>query len=133
MKEDTRERITILSKKDLDISYYKGPGKGGSARNKTSNACLMTHRESGSQGRSSESRSLEENKQKAFQNMIKTPKFKIWLNKTLFKIREEESMEDQIARELENPKNVKYEIKANGKWEEVGIDYFLTEEAKKEA
>jgi len=132
MKEDTRERITILSKKDLDISYFCGSGAGGQARNKVASGVLITHRESGAQGRCSETRSQEQNKRKAFENLCKTPKLKFWLSKKLFEIREEESMEEQIARELENPKNVKYEIQVEGKWKEIESEYFLTEEAKKE-
>ena len=132
MKEDTRERITILSKKDLDISYFCGSGAGGQARNKVASGVLIQHKESGASGRCSESRSQDQNKRKAFENMLKTPKLKMWLSRKLFEIRERESMEDQISRELEDPKKMKYEVKVDGKWEEVGSDYFFTEEAKQE-
>ena len=132
MKEDTRERITILSKKDLDISYFCGSGAGGQARNKVASGVLIQHKESGASGRCSESRSQDQNKRKAFDNMLKTPKFKIWLSRKLFEIREQESMEDQISRELDDSRKMKYEVQIEGKWKEVGADYFLTEEAKQE-
>jgi protein subunit release factor B len=130
MKEDTRERITILSKKDLDISYFCGSGAGGQARNKVASGVLITHKESGAQGRCSESRSQDQNKRKAFENLCKTPKLKFWISQKLFEIREQETMEEQISRDLDDPSKMKYEVKIDGKWKEVGPEYFLTQGAK---
>lgn len=127
---DKREKITIASRKDFEVSYYVGPGHGGQKKQKTHSGVQIIHKETGAIGRCSESRSQAENKGKAFQNLLKTPKMKIWINKKLFEIREKESMEEQIEKKLNNPNNVKYEIKEDGKWVEVKENYFETEQAK---
>lgn len=130
--EKEKQKITIVSKKDLDISYYIGPGKGGQKKQKTSSGCQIIHRESGAISKCSENRSQAQNKKLAFERLVKVPKFRVWLNKKLFEIREGERMEEQIDKELENPNNIKYEVKIDGKWTEIDNKYFDTEEAKKE-
>lgn len=129
---EEKQRINLVSKKDLEFSYFCGPGAGGQAKNKIASGCQITHPESGAVGRASDSRSLHDNKRAAFIKMTESPKFKFWLAAKLFEIRQGEKMEEQIERELKTPSNLKYEIKLNGKWEEIAPEYFDTEEAKKE-
>lgn len=78
MNEEKR-RVTILSKKDLDVSYYCGPGAGGQARNKVASGVQIIHRESGAIGRAHDSRSQADNKKNAFQRLLATPQMKFWL------------------------------------------------------
>lgn len=127
-----KEKINLVSEKDLDISYFVGPGKGGQKKQKTHSGVNIIHRASGAIGRCSEDRSQAQNKKAAFINMTKTPKFKFWLNKELFKLREKESMEEQIEKEVNDPNKTKYEIKIEGKWTSVNKEYFNSEDAKKE-
>jgi len=47
------ERITLVSKKDLDISYFVGTGAGGQNKQKNATGCQMIHRASGALGRCS--------------------------------------------------------------------------------
>lgn len=129
---DNKERITLVSEKDLEISYFVGPGHGGQKKQKTHSGVNIIHRESGAVGRCSEDRSQARNKRTAFERMIKTPKFKFWLNKKLFELREKESMEEQIEKEVNNPSKTKCEIKKDGKWVEVNKEYFNNEDAKRE-
>jgi protein subunit release factor B len=130
--EKERERIRIVSRGDLDISYFIGPGKGGQKKQKTSSGCQIIHRASGAVGRCSEDRSQERNKRTAFLNMLKTPKMKFWLSKKLYEIREQETLEESIEKSM-TPPNLKFEIKDNnGKWTEVEADYFDKEIAKEE-
>ena len=35
--------MATINKKDLKIEWYRGQGKGGQHRNKTENACRLTH------------------------------------------------------------------------------------------
>jgi protein subunit release factor B len=127
-----KERITILSQKDLDISYFIGSGHGGQKKQKTSSGCQMIHKQSGAIGRASDNRSQLQNKKLAFERLIKHPKMKLWLSKKLFEIRENESMEEQIETELNNSDNMKFEVRVDGKWKQVNDDYFNTETAKQE-
>jgi len=132
MSEDNKERITIASRKDFDVSYYCGSGAGGQKRNKTASGVQIIHRESGAMGRNSESRSQAQNKEKAFQSLVKSPKFKFWLNRALYEIRQGEKIEETIDREVSDPSITKTEVRIDEKWVEVGPEYFKTEEALKE-
>lgn len=121
---DNRQRVRILSKKDLDISYFCGSGAGGQARNKVASGVQIIHRETGAIGRASDSRSQEQNKKSAFERLLKTPKMKFWLASRVFEVKQGESLESMIEKDMKD-ENLKFEIKnAEGKWEEVTASYF---------
>lgn len=127
-----RQRINILSKKDLDISYFCGSGPGGQARNKVASGVQIIHHESGALGRASDSRSQDQNRQSAFNRLMEHPKMKFWLARKLYEIQQQETMEETIIKETA-AENLKIEIKdKDGKWTEVSHDYFETQEAKTE-
>jgi protein subunit release factor A len=131
-KVDTREKVRILSRKDLDISYYCGPGKGGSAKNKVASGVLLTHRETGAQGRCSDSRSQADNQKEAFKRLLATPKMKFWLAAKIYEVRTSETLEETVEKSV-TPDKLKLEIKdEEGKWKEVPNDYFETAGAKYE-
>lgn len=131
-KTDNRERVRILSEKDLSISYFCGSGAGGQARNKVASGVLIRHEESGASGRASDSRSQADNKKSAFKRMLETPQMKFWLAKKIYEIRNEETIAESVAKETTGA-NLKYEIKnAQGQWEAVPESYFETPAAKDE-
>lgn len=121
--EPERERITICSRKDFDVSYFVGSGHGGQNRQKCHTGVNIIHRESGAIGRASDSRSQEQNKTAAFKRLRAHPKFQFWLTKKLWELREQETMEESIAKSL-TAENLRYEIKEGGKWIQVSEDYF---------
>jgi protein subunit release factor A len=55
-----------VRKEDLRIDYYRGSGKGGQKRNKTSNACRITHKITGLSAQCEDGRSQTKNKETAF-------------------------------------------------------------------
>lgn len=127
-----KERISIATKKDFDVSYFCGSGAGGQARNKVASGVQIIHRESGAIGRASDSRSQADNKKSAFERLLETPKMKFWIVKKLYEVRSHEKIEDTIEKET-TPENLKFEIKnAEGKWEEVNDSYFDSPAAKEE-
>ncbi len=130
--EDQRQKITIVSHRDLEFSYFCGSGAGGQARNKVASGVQVKHIESGGIGRASDSRSQDQNKRAAFLRMTESPKFKFWLAGRLYEIQQGEKMEEEIDRSVNDPKNIKYEVKINGKWEEVSKEFFDTIAAKQE-
>ena len=131
-KTDTRERINILSPKDLDVSYFCGSGAGGQARNKVASGVQIIHRETGAIGRASDSRSQADNKAEAFRRLLATPKMKFWLAAKIYEVRQHESMEQTIAKET-RPESLRFEIKdPTGRWEEVEESYFDSPAAKEE-
>jgi len=130
--DNTRKCVTIVSKKDLDISYFCGSGPGGQKKNKTASGVQITHRESGAIGRASDTRSQHQNKLAAFVRMSEHPKFKFWLARKLYEMEQGEKLEATIERDMAL-ENLKFEIKdENGKWIEVSSDYFQTDVAQTE-
>lgn len=130
--KNNREKISLATAKDFDVSYFCGSGAGGQARNKVASGVQIIHRESGAMGRASDSRSQAQNKKSAFERLTKTPKMKWWIEQKLYEIRENETLEETIERETTD-ENLKFEIKdSDGKWKEVDKNYFDTAEAKKE-
>lgn len=131
MKEE-RQRITILSKKDLEFSYYCGPGHGGQAKNKVASGVMIRHLESGALGRAHDSRSQDQNKREAFRRLCATSQMKFWIARKLHEIRNDETIEETIEKEC-SPENLKLEVKdENGKWTVVPPEYFETPSAKTE-
>lgn len=129
---DERQRVTILTKKDLTITWYSGgPGAGGQYRNKHNNCCRIIHEESGAKSQCTEERSQQQNLRIAFDRLIKTPQMKFWIAKRVAEIRGEETVEQKVARET-TPDNFKFEIKRDGKWVEAGEKHFESEEATAE-
>jgi protein subunit release factor B len=128
---NNKEKITILNANDLEISYYCGSGPGGTNRNRKSTGVQIIHKESGSIGRASDSRSQTDNKKNAFIRLTESTKFKVWLNKKLFEIKNQETAEEAVEKELAGS-NVKYEIKKDGQWIEVPPEYFESDESKKD-
>lgn len=129
-RPENMERVTILSLKDLDVSYFCGSGAGGQARNKVASGVQMRHGESGAVGRASDSRSQHENKKSAFQRLLRDPRMKFWLARKVQEVRLGESLDAVIERET-SPENLRYEVKdESGKWTEVQDSYFNSERAK---
>lgn len=113
---DERERVTILSQKDLTVSYFCGSGAGGTNRNKVASGVLIQHAESGAQGRASDSRCQIDNKRAAFKRLLQDPKMKFWLAKQLYEIRQGETLEQTVAKDMA-PENLRVEVKdADGRW-----------------
>jgi protein subunit release factor B len=74
-----KEKITIVTKKDLRIDTFRPGGNGGQKMQKTSSGVRITHIESGAVGESTDTRSYAENRKIAFRRMAKHPKFERWL------------------------------------------------------
>lgn len=131
-KVDNREKVTIVSRKDLELSYFVGPGKGGQAKQKCSSGCQIKHIESGAIGRCSESRSQDQNKQAAFKKLLEDPKMKFWIAKKIYEIQQLETIEETVEKEC-RPQNLKFEVKdENGRWIEVSESHFNSLAAKEE-
>jgi hypothetical protein len=130
---DERQRVRIVSPKDLDVSYFCGSGAGGQARNKVASGVQIIHRETGAIGRASDTRSQAENKKSAFQRLLKHPRMKFFIAAKVFEVRQGETLDQAVEQDM-NPEKLKFEIKnAEGKWEEVPVNYFDGEAAKEQS
>lgn len=74
-----RQKIISLNKDDFKWQVFRGFGKGGQKRNKTSNAVRCIHEASGAVGEAEDGRSQDLNRKMAFKRMADSPEFKTWL------------------------------------------------------
>lgn len=117
-----RELLFSVTAKDCDWSFSHGTGNGGQARNKSQSAVHCHHRASGARAFSQAGRSQEDNKRDAFVKMCETKEFKAWHQREVWK---KLGVLDQVERAVEeglSPKNLRLEIKVDGKWTEVSLD-----------
>jgi len=119
---DKKEQTPFFSvtASDCRFDYYRGSGKGGQKRNKTSSAVRCTHLASGAVGQSEDGRSQAQNKKTAFSRMAETKKFKIWLQMEFSrKAGIEAEIEAKVDREMREH-NLLIEGKTDdGKWEKI--------------
>ena len=126
--EKKKELLFSVTKNDLEWEYFRGSGKGGQKRNKTSNAVRCTHRPSGAVGRAEDSRSQLGNKKLAFRRMAESKEFQKWVQIECARVLGWiDELEKKIDKEIKT--NIKTEIKdEDGKWKKVSIEELKTEE-----
>ena len=111
-----RELLFSVNKSDCRWDYYRGSGKGGQKRNKTSNCVRCTHEPSGAVGKSEEGRSQKQNRKKAFRRMAESEEFKRWVQiEASKKCGETAEINKAIDKEM---RDVKCELRIDGKWVE---------------
>lgn len=112
-----REKLVSVTKKDFDIQYYaKSSGAGGQKVNKTNSAVRIRHRDSGAEGKCSDSRKQRENKITAFNRLTQSNKFKLWLSmETAKALLGKQEMEKRLEAALK-PSNLKIDVIQKGRW-----------------
>jgi len=112
---DEKLILFTITKKDCRFDYYKGSGKGGQKRNKTSNCCRCTHVPSGAQATAEDGRSKDHNTRLAFKKMAESKKFQKWAKLEAFrKMGVIAEIEQKIEAEIRD--NIKVEYVQNGRW-----------------
>lgn len=113
-----RERLFSVTASDCRWDYYRGSGKGGQKRNKTSNCVRCTHSASGATGKAEEGRSQVANRRRAFRRMAESPRFVEWCRVEVARATGElAEIERRVDRELEN---VRCEVRdVAGRWVEI--------------
>lgn len=72
-----RDRVTV-TRQDLVVTYYRGTGKGGQKRNKTSNCVRIQHPASGAMVEATEDRIQQRNQREALRRLSVHPRFVAW-------------------------------------------------------
>lgn len=106
-----KERMFSVTSKDVEWKMKRGSGKGGQARNKTSNAVQCYHAPSGASGEAEDEREMPINRKKAFERMIATPEFQSWL-----KLKIDAGLGKV---EIEEPNDLGYKVKRKLRMDEV--------------
>jgi len=110
-----REKLFSVTLADCDLQTFRAGGPGGQHQNKTETGVRIIHRASGARGESREERSQLQNKKKAWRRMTEDPKFKIWLNREIFRRQGKASPEELVKQDM-IPDNLKVEVRENGRW-----------------
>lgn len=111
-----KELLFSVTKNDLRIDYFCAGGPGGQHQNKTSSACRITHVASGAVGESREERHQAMNKKIAFQRLVKSNTFQVWLKRKTSEALMEETVEQKVDRMM-HPSNLRVEVKDDkGRW-----------------
>ena len=125
---DEMKAIVHLTKKDFELTFYRGSGNGGQNRNKVSSCCRIRHPASGCVATCEEERDQMQNRKIAFMRLVEQPKFKLWLTKEhnirMGKILSDEAIEKKVD-EMMDIGNIKIEVKEEGKWKEVDIAKYI--------
>lgn len=114
----SKELLFSITRKDFKVDYVRGSGKGGQARNKTSNACRITHIRSGAQGYAEDTRSQHQNKELAFRRMFNSDKFQSWYKMEVARRMMSESEIERLVANLMIPSNLKVETWDGTQWVE---------------
>lgn len=99
---------------DCEWQYFRAGGKGGQKQNKTSSGARVIHHPSGARGESREERSQRQNRKLAWQRMVDSRRFRLYISQ---KLAEGPTPEELVARDM-MPENLKVEYRENGKWVE---------------
>jgi peptide chain release factor 2 len=111
-----KDPILSLNKKDFELQFFRAGGKGGQKQNKTSSACRIIHKESGAVGECRNHREQPMNKKEAFERLIASTKFQVWLNRKIHEINTGKTPEERVE-DLMRDKNLKIEMRStDGEW-----------------
>lgn len=125
-----KKLLFSITKNDFIIQTFRSGGKGGQHQNTTESGVRIIHKESGATGESRTDRSQHTNKKLALERLVKSNKFRIWHAKKVKELLEGISIEEKVDKMM-NESNIKLEIKEDGKWLEVPIDYFNNNKEEK--
>lgn len=111
----TRELLFSITASDCRFDYFRGGGKGGQKRNKTSSGVRCNHDPSGAVGRSDDTRSQHKNKRIAFGRMARSKEFNAW-HKIEVARRTGALQEASDWADREMKRNIKVDVQEDGIW-----------------
>jgi protein subunit release factor B len=121
-KENKKQILFSLTKKDFIVEYYN-PGKnGGQNANKVATACRIHHPASGAIGDCHEERTQKPNRERAFDRLVKSVKFQKWHK---IETAKRQGLLADIDKKVEKAlAEAVVEIQENGRWTKVPEGYF---------
>jgi peptide chain release factor 1 len=112
----SKELLFSVTSADCRFDYFRGSGKGGQKRNKTSSGVRCTHKDSGAVGVSDDTRSQHDNKKIAFQRMAESDRFKTWHKIEVARRSGRLAQASDYAEQEIKSKRTVVEVQRNGKW-----------------
>jgi len=111
-RQQNKESLLTLTKKDFRVDTFRSGGKGGQNQNKRDTGVRITHKASSISAESRSERSQAQNKKIAFRRLCGKKKFKNWLKiESLHAAEIERKVEEGMKLE-----NLKIEIVEEGEW-----------------
>lgn len=111
-----KKLLFSVTKKDLEVQTFRCSGPGGQNVNKVSSGVRIIHPASGATGESRAERTQGANKKLAFEHLVKSARFKLWLNKMIFETQQTTTLEERIQEQMKSH-NLRFEVvDSEGKW-----------------
>ena len=117
-----KQLLFRLTKKDFEVEPFRGSGNGGQNRNKVSSCCRIYHRASGAVAEGKEQRDFPQNKKAAFKRLVEKPEFLKWHKIQCAKAFGTYVDAEKQVEERMDLKNLRFEIRVDGKWTKVDPD-----------
>jgi len=117
-----KQLLFSIKKKDFIIETFRCGGKGGQNVNKVETGVRIRHLESGAVAEGREHRTQLANRKSAFSKLVKREEFKKWHRIKCSKILGDFIDEETYINEQMNVKNLRFEIKVDGKWKNISYD-----------
>lgn len=115
-----KTKIFSVTIDDCRVDTYRGSGKGGQKRNKTSSAVRVYHEPSRAMGQAEDGRSQHQNKKLAFGRMARSEEMQKWLRlEAARRTGDMAKIEAKVEKEVQAAKVEKKDD--NGRW--VPFDY----------
>ena len=115
----SKELLFSITKKDFTVNYFSGTGAGGQYRNKHQNCVRLKHNESGAIVTGQSNRERPGNMKEAINNMLNSPKFKVWYNAKIQECLTGRNLEEKV-KEMLAPENIVIEGRdEEGRWRKI--------------
>lgn len=122
MTRENKDLVLSLTKDDFDWKYSRGSGPGGQHKNVRDSRVVVTHEPSGARGESQDERSQLQNRRTALVRLTETPQFKSWLAAKTRGLKTPKELEAEVEESVNNPANIKLEVREGKGWKEVSPD-----------
>ena len=119
LSHQKRALLFSIGPADLQVDTFRCGGHGGQNVNKRDTGVRIVHKESGATGQSCDERTQLQNKKIAFNRMVESDTFKKWHKRKVAELMGLIAKAKEETNKAMNPRNIKIEVQANGKWVEV--------------
>lgn len=110
-----RELLLSVSVKDCTVQHFASGGPGGQNQNKRHTGTRIIHEPSGARGECREERSQLQNTRRAFHRLVCSPKFRLWMQRTLGQEAAKEADRLRAVEASLAPEKLRVEVRVRGR------------------
>lgn len=97
----------VVTAKDLEVTWFRGKGKGGQHRNKHANCCRIRHPETGVIVTGQDHKERPRNRKDALKKLVAHPKFR-WFCEQGLRAAEGRQTVEEAVEEAMKPENLEW-------------------------